>query len=76
MELIIGNFREDVAFGLHLRWWTLVELDGKAVSGRRSHRSKDTRKEKNANVFQKPRFILLVWGLCMQLEDEGWDPKN
>ena len=63
MELITGNFREDVAFGLHLRWWTLVESHGKAVSDGRSHGSKDTQKEKNANVFQKPRFILLVWGL-------------
>ena len=28
------------------------------------------------DVFRKPRVILLVWGLCMQLEDKGWDPKS
>lgn len=44
MELTVGNCREDVAFGLPLRWWTLVESDGKAVSDRRSHRNNDTRK--------------------------------
>lgn len=33
-------------------------------------------RRKMLDVFRKPRFILLVWGLCMQLEDEGWDPKS
>lgn len=62
MELIVGNFREDVAFGLHSRWWTLVESDGKAVSDRRSHRNKDTRKEKNARCVPETKIHLVGMG--------------
>ena len=57
VELIVGSFREDAAFELHLGWWTSLQSDGKAVSDRGNHRSKDTRREKMLGVLWKPRYI-------------------
>lgn len=65
MKLIVGNCREDVAFGLPLRWWTLVESDGKAVSDRRSHRSKDTRTEKSARCVPETKIHLVGTGTML-----------
>lgn len=56
VELMVGSFREDVAFELHLRRRTLLQSDGKAVSARGSHSSKDTRREKMLGVLWKPRY--------------------
>lgn len=48
-----------------------MESDGKAVSDRRSHRNKDTRKEKNARCVPETKSHLVGMGTMHAVRGEG-----